>query len=289
MRIRKAIFPITLVILLLAMILLAVFVRFHNEQKESARVLGTWWWNSNLDAELYLDFAIDNGVNEIYFCDGDLDESTTEFITRANENDIKVFYLTGEKEWVNDYSLAYAEIDRVLNFNNSHPNASFAGVHLDIEPHQFDDFELNRSTLIYNLIDLASNLNERYPELRFDYDIPFWFHDEIEYAGVIKPAYAHMIDIADRVFIMSYRDSAEKMLECASEEIDYATTNGKPLILCVETSQIKNDDGTEEPEITYYEEGKNILNSELEKIRSTLPATFGISIHHIHSWYNLKK
>jgi len=243
---------------------------------------GTWWWDNELDTDTYLSYAIKNNVTEIYFCDWNFDENTTKFLTKCNENNIKVYLLDGHYKWLtNDIKREklFEKLNNFLNYQNNN-SIKFAGVHLDIEPHQDPNFDINRYDLIYKLIELMHNLDEKYPDIEFHYDIPFWLNDEIAFNDENKPAYKHIIDIADKVTIMSYRDSAEKIYSVAKEEIEYAKSINKQLNLSVETSE--NEDN-----ITFFEEGKTILNTELEKIRKQIPENFGISIHHIKSWYEL--
>ena len=270
-------------LLLIALLSLFLLSAIRCNSSNDKQILGVWWWNSNLNSE-YLNFAKQNGINEIYYYEGSLGEKSSSFIEKASKLDIDVYWLIGEVEWLRDSADLYRQIDDFVQYNSSHPNAQYNGVHLDIEPHQDDNFDNDREFLIYNLIDIASNLDERYPNVSFDFDLPFWLEDEIKYKGITKPAYAHMIDIADRIFLMSYRDSASGMLDVSSDEIEYAKLVNKPLILGAETGQ------TEEDEIvTFYEEGKSYMNSELEKVRAALPKNFGLSIHHILSWQELKQ
>lgn len=244
---------------------------------------GVWWWHENLDTETYLNFAVDNGINEIYYHASEFDENTKTFVSNAKQNKVKVYWLAGKHQWLNDPTQLFEQIDDYLAYQKANPKAQFCGIHLDIEPHQNPDFEENRYDLIYNLIDLANTLKKTYPKIKFDYDLPFWLEDEISYNGKTKPAYEFMIDIANRIFVMSYRDTAEGILDVAEEEIAYAKQKNKGLILCVETSET-----SEEEFVSFFEEGKKVLQEELEKVKAEIPKTFGISIHHIRSWFELK-
>ena len=78
---------------------------------------------------------------------------------------------------------------------------------------------------------------------------------------------------------MSYRDTAEDILALAAEELEYAKETNKPIFLCVET-------GEEDPNITFFEEGKKFLFGEHEKIKNS--NAVGISIHDIVRLKNLK-
>lgn len=241
-------------------------------------VNGVWWWDNTLD-ESCLSFALDNDVNEIYFCDQNFEN--TNLVKSMKDNNLDIYWLIGEKEWLLDFSLVDKTVEQFIN----HDDAKFySGIHLDVEPHQFSDFETNRKSYIYSLIDMAHHLKTTYPNIKFDYDIPFWLDDEIEYKGIKKPAYQHMIDISYRVFIMSYRDTAQAMIDVSVEEINYAKQTNKIVILGAETA--KSDESNI---VSYYEEGKKYMTEQLQIVKSVLPENFGVSIHHIKSWKNLKK
>ena len=153
---------------------------------------------------------------------------------------------------------------------------------MDIEPHQNPEFENNREDLILKLVRLADVLNKNYVDISFDYDIPFWFEDVITYNNVSCQAYKHIIDIADRVFIMSYRDTADSIIDIASDELDYAQSIGKKIILSVECSSDEGD------KVSFAEEGRAVLKDELSKIKQVLNDKVGVSIHHIKSFYDMK-
>ena len=243
--------------------------------------LGVWWWNSELAIDEYLGFAVDNGVTEVYYCDAGLDSDTAAFVSECRRRDIDAYFLAGEYQWLDDPSPLYDVVERYIAFNGEHPD-TFSGVHLDIEPHQSPDFAERRGELIYSLVSLAAGLKAKYPSLRFDYDIPFWLNDEITFGGDTLPAYAHMILIADRVFIMSYRDTAEAIFDTAADEIAFAEANGKTPVLGVETYSEEGDS------VSFLEEGKRYMYGELDKLRGMLSDGSGLAIHHIETWRGLK-
>ena len=242
--------------------------------------LGVWWWNDELGEE-YLTFAQTNNVNEIYFCSSKMDNQTAEFIQNAKIKNIKVYLLAGEYQWLEDSTDLYTLIDRYNQYQSLNPNSQFDGIHLDIEPHQHQNFDQNRQTLILNLIQLAYNLKTDFPKITFDYDIPFWLNDEVEFNNKTQPAYKHMIDIANRVFVMSYRDTAEKIYDVAKEEIEYATSLNKSLVLGVETLSSEGDN------VSFMEEGKEYMNGEISKLRELIPSYMGVCIHQIKTWHDL--
>ena len=241
----------------------------------SPPLLGVWWWDNRLGEE-YLDFAAENGVTEIYCYYSSFSQKTTDFISAANARDIDVLWLAGKYEWVEDYPSLKSKMQEYIDFQNSSAY-KFAGVHLDVEPHQHPQFDEMREELITKYVGMTFSLRSDFPDVRIEYDIPFWLDDEITVNGTTKPSHEFVIDNADRVTVMSYRDSADKILSCAEDELAYAKATGKPLNLSVET-------GENEDLVTFYEEGNAYLLSQLAVVRASLPDDFGIAIHHIKDW-----
>ncbi len=246
------------------------------------RPFGVWWWSDRLDADTYLNFAAQNGINEIYYCTDDLDDATATFINKASKKSIDVYLLAGEYTWLDDSTGLFELIEDYNSYQKQYSNAKFRGLHLDIEPHQNPDFEQNRYGLIYKLIDLAHILKDSYPDIKIDYDLPFWLHDEISFRGNTRPAYEFMIDIADRAFFMSYRDTAEAIYDVAAQEISYARQSGKIIFLSVETYSTEGDN------VSFYEEGAEKMLEELKRLKKKIPRSFGLAIHHISAWKDLR-
>lgn len=285
---RKKIIIATLITLVLVCTGLFVYFQFFqkkddnpSEQVVTENSLGTWWWSKSLDVEQHIAFAKQNGVTEIYYCDYSFSDSVANFVEKVCKNDIKVYLLAGEKEWLEDRTDLDTLIENYIQFQNTH-QYKFSGIHLDIEPHQFSDFAANRANYLYSLVELIYTNKNQYSQINFDYDIPFWLDDEIEFNGVTKEAYKHIVDYADRTFIMSYRDTAEKMFDVSVDEINYAKQNGKTVFLSAETY---SEEGNQ---VSFYEEGKAYMLSELEKLRAMLPENFGIAIHNIKTWKLIK-
>ena len=248
--------------------------------KESAQAKGVWWWHKNLGEE-YLDFAEDNGINEIYYCDYSFNNDTESFISKANAKDMKVYFLAGDSAWLHDDTELQGLIVEYIAFQEV-SKFKFAGIHLDIEPHQDDSWDEQRESLILKLIDLVYRLNNTYQDISFDYDIPMWLNDEITYRDVSKPAYQHIIDYADRVVVMSYRDTVEDIYEMFKDEYQYGIETSVPVLVSVETSS------QEIEKVTFKEEGRDELNNALSTLSSQVSETLsGYAVHHIKSWYEL--
>ncbi len=278
MKTKIYIFPIFLSCILFVTMLTSIIIFTNNK---NTTILGVWWWNNRLDVS-YLNFAKDNGITEIYYYTSSFDEKTNEFIKQANKRDIKVFWLDGDYKWIENPNSLTVDLNKFFNYQNKF-EYKFDGIHLDIEPHQHPDWDKQKNQLYYKFIELTYNLRITYPNLFIAYDIPIWMNDKIEFHNIKKPVYAHIIDNCDKVTLMSYRDTSEKIYESAKDEIEYAISVGKSLNLSVETGE-----NIDESFITFFDEGKSYMYQEINKVRKLIPKNFGMSIHHIYSWYNLK-
>jgi hypothetical protein len=117
-----------------------------------------------------------------------------------------------------------------------------------------------------------------------DFDIPFWFDDEIIYKSQKIKLYEAVITEASRVFIMSYRDKVDEIYDISKDEINFAKSKNKQIVLGVET-----DTSAEGGNITFFEEGKSYMYNEIHKLHPFCKtADYGISIHHLRSWYDLR-
>lgn len=241
--------------------------------------VGVWWWDNRLSND-YLIFASENNVDEIYYYTNDFSQKNADFIKESNNLGIKVYWLCGEYQWLDDYNLFYEEMEKFEQFQNNQIN-KFEGVHIDLEPHQHPNWNSDKEELIVQYIDFVKTITNKYKFIKFDFDLPFWLEDIINYDEKTQEAFKYVIDCANRVFVMSYRDSAEDMVNVATEELQYANEKEKQIFISVET-------GKEEDIVTYYEEGKEYLYSQIEKLNKIINQNFGLAIHHIKSWYQLK-
>lgn len=261
--------------------LIGIVAKLYLNSKDDQLKFSIWWWDNRIDTTTYLDFAEDNNINEIYYYSSSLNDKTNSFIEQANSKNIKVYWLIGKYEWIEDNSLLDEKFATYIAYQNAYKN-KFEGIHMDIEPHQHPEFKSRRQELITKYVELVIALNNKYKDIKLEYDIPFWLDDKVTIDSITKPAYEFVIDNSSKVTVMSYRDSAEKIYDVAKEEIEYAKVNNKILNLSVETSQNEDDI------VTFYEEGKDYMMNELSKLRDMIPKSFGIAIHHIKTFYELK-
>ena len=250
------------------------------------RTMGVWWWNSDLGTE-YVDFAYNHGINEIYYCDSSFNDDTKNFIDYAKTKGMKVYYLAGEYQWIYDDTNLHNKIDKYLDYQENNPHSKFSGIHLDIEPHQASEWKSGddsvKTSLVQKLVNLIDGIVTTYSDIEFHFDIPFWLDHEVVIDGYTKPAYEHIIDMADRVFIMSYRDTAQKIYEVAKDEIIYANSKDKSVVLGIETFSTEGDS------VSFMEEGSDYMYEQIDKLKDMIPLNTGICIHHISTWYDMIK
>ncbi|WP_018628450.1 hypothetical protein [Niabella aurantiaca] len=250
--------------------------------------LGTWWWStSKRYQDQYLDFAHQNGITEIYFYTVDFSEATGAFIENAGSKGIKVFLLAGSYQWIHDRSGFISLMNRYTQYQHSVSSTRrFSGIHLDVEPQQDPEFRQQRAAILQQYIDFVVWACDQYAGTgTIDFDIPFWMDDEVMYKGEKRRLYEAVISTAARVFIMSYRDTAAGMYAVSKEELAFAASQNKQLFLGAETAASKEGDA-----VTYVEEGKAYLYGELQKLGTLCGnMNYGVSVHHIQSWYRLKK
>lgn len=278
---KKIIFISVSILLIFSILLTSLLISKKEDKKE--KTFGVWCWQSGATLE-NLNFAKSQGVNEIYYSAKDFNKETSTFIKNAKVKGMKTFYLFGDKDYVFNYELATDKIDLYLEFNKT-SKYKFSGLHLDVEPHQFDDFNEKRDYYAQKYVDFVYFLRSAYPTLHLDFDIPFWLDNKVTLNGQETEGYKALIDLATRVFVMSYRDSAESIYSISKEELSYAKEKKKSIVLGVETKDL----GTEQNYVTFYCEGRARLKNELKKLDKLIDCDYGISVHHLKSWQELKE
>lgn len=258
---------------------------------KDTEVLGTWWWWVDpKDEDRYLDFARGNSVNEIYYYTTEFDDCTASFIQKASNRGIKVFFLTDKYEYIWDH----ASFGKLMNQFTAYQttageDSKFAGLHLDIEPQDHPRYSANSEAFLQDYIDFVVWVCSTYRKApgsasgaaAIDFDIAWWFDDTVNYRGRKTELYKALIDEADRTFVMSYKNTAEKTYEISKEEIAYAKSVDKPIILGAETGRIRK-----EKDVSFYGMGRTYFYDQLHKLHSLVDyPRYGLAIHYISAWY----
>ena len=256
--------------------------------QKNTDVLGVWWWWVDQDKHAaHLDFAQKNGVNEIYYWTDRLNNRTGLFVEAAKERNIKVFWLLEKYQYIWDYDAFSEQMKKYMAYQASAPeNRQFAGIHLDIEPQVHPDFDTDKLAFLQDYIDFIVWVCDTYRDCTtIDLDIAYWFDYTIKYRGVTSILYQALMTEADRIFVMSYKDTAEQTYKVSKEEIAFAKSLNKQIILGAETG-----DYDYEPNLSYYGKGTGYFYGELQKLRTLVNYdNVGISIHQITTWYAMGK
>lgn len=280
-------------------------VRFRTQ--EDTDTLGVWWWQINTirNSDELLGFLQDNAVSEIYLCvDGMADNDSAKasfadvraFVKKAGSMGMRVAALTGDYGWIEPDSTGF---ERYVEKFKAYQAAAaddekFYSMHLDVEPHQHPDFKTGdegRAKVMQMFADFAVQKAAPAAEEAgtiLEWDIPFWMTD------IVKDGDGQEIELAqlmaktcDTIAIMSYRDTAAKILDVSKEEIAYAKEYGCKIILGVETKSSEGD------AVSFMEEGKAVMVQEVGKVHESLKASFpdgnfGLAVHQASVWYALK-
>ncbi|WP_145019366.1 Ig-like domain-containing protein [Paenibacillus sp. Y412MC10] len=191
---------------------------------------------------------------------------------------------------------AVAEFEGILNYNlSSDPRERFDGVNIDTEPYSLGDFKSAKPSVQLQYLDMLKALMDRKQasglDLQVGAAIPRWFDTSVDassisWNGSVKWMSQHVQDTLDYISIMDYRDQADGsagIIEQARGEIDYANQIGKPNSVVIGVETIDVADGGDPEAISFYEEGRTYMESELNKVYAAFegdPAFGGIALHH---------
>jgi len=190
-------------------------------------------------------------------------------------------------------SFPQARMQEIVDYNGANPTASFDGVILDIEP-----TEPQTDSQYVTLLDQYQCIRNALPAgLQLSVAIRFFWDKSLEYpagSGMIKPVYAHVIDMNLRnVVVMGYRDTAGPA-SCTSDglvcldqdEIKYAASANKfDIILAgLETSD-PTTTGISNKE-TFFEEGQEVMNREAQAMLDHFGVLSGLGGFAIHNYGN---
>ncbi|MEG1887283.1 MAG: hypothetical protein RR177_04075, partial [Oscillospiraceae bacterium] len=259
---------------------------------------GVWWWTINdaISAERrtkYLDFLQQNKVTEIYLhAHGMSNSQIGTFISEALSRKMRVAFLLGDYSWIIAENKGFGEMVKFFNDyqRSAKEGQRFYSMHIDVEPHQHPEFSQDKNKIMQLFADFV--IRQAAPAAKnsgtlLEWDIPFWM-DEF----TVKDENNRSINLTelmaktcDTITIMSYRDTANQMYQVSKEEIMYSKKHGCKIVLGAETYSVEGDS------VSYMEEGKLEMNNQLSVLKNRLIGetdNFGIAVHHLNSWYDLK-
>lgn len=258
-----------------------------------------WVW-SNLPAVAAQDraalFALSqvHGMTTLYFQAQTLvyddPQALVALVEDAATRGLEVEWLVGRHEWVRpaEHAALRQIVQDLGMLVKQMPGARPVALHLNAEPHALPEWDTDRQATANHLLDLLDALagDLHGTGLALVYDMPNWY-DEITVTrgGRTRPLSDWVIDGADRVCLMDYRDDVEAIQDLAAHELAYAGKVGRPLVLGVETGCGVAD------AVTWCEEGAAALAAGLAAVQQHLagrPAFAGIAVHHWQALAALK-
>jgi len=286
-----------------------------------------WVWRTGMyrkQPELWnelIDFAQRYGIGEL-FLQVNMDwnrhtdrhsvaeaEKMRAFIRQAHEAGIQVQALDGDPRFALEsrHKTVLSIVDAVLDFNEqSQPEERFAGIRMDVEPYLTDAWKKGeRLAVARQWLDMNGKIVERIraraPGLPYGVDIPFWLDSTdddgalqyaLEYKGVNQDLSRHLMDMADNIGIMAYRERGtgpNSVTSVAADELAYASSRGRARIY-VGVETLPPDPPGIPASITFGDRDAEYMRRELAEVIEAMrqyPAFAGVAIHHYESFRDL--
>lgn len=256
---------------------------------------GMWSWHDSdittaTARQRLLDFAVANRITVLYIHSEGLLESSpqllADFINLAASKNIAVELLFGAAEWTftENHQIALDLLQRANAFINGLNGVKPVGIQFDVEPHSLPSWSTNQVNYGNQLIDLYTKLHQaKLPEMYLNADIAMGYeYVNITRNGVTKTLTQWLVDATDRTTIMAYRDyatGADSIVDHAGHPVNYAANTGKITYVAVETTC-----GLEPEKVTYCEEGKNALESDLGSVAFYFYGNRGYGGNAVHDY-----
>src|SRR5258706_6932578 len=194
-------------------------------------------------------------------------------------------------------------IENVLNYNiSSAPAEQFDGINIDIEPYVLGDWITGSPSLQTQYLDMLDKMMQRKvaagQNLNVGPAIARWYDiatecQNITWKGTTKNCAQHIQDTVDYVAIMDYRDQVDDgtgqgVIFDAQNEINYADSLGKKVMIGVETDQISASGDPES--VSFQEEGRTYMEGQLNQVYThyaASPSFLGTVIHYLDAYRKL--
>ncbi|MCC3376188.1 hypothetical protein [Cohnella sp. REN36] len=266
----------------------------------------TWLWDlESLLAERpgeIIPFLREHRVRTVYVhADAELakpgmPERYRSFIAEARKAKIEVHALGGERNWALPEGAKgiRAFLDRVAAYNASVPEASrFTGIHLDVEPYLLRAWESDQGEVVASWREMMTDYREfaHAHGLHAGVDLPFWL-DKVTLPDDERTLDAWMLDTADSVTLMSYRNQAEGSNGVLALVRPMMQTAENPSYADKRVLVGLNVAPDEANSLTFHEEGAAKFRQVADRIADRYadePAFGGIAVHDLARWMALEE
>ncbi|ULL13627.1 hypothetical protein DVH26_03680 [Paenibacillus sp. H1-7] len=259
----------------------------------------TWLWDTEMigtpeGRASILQFAQEHALGRIYVqVNGDVSRSAySDFIGTASESGIQVHALDGAPKWAlpSHRKQLTDMVSWVTEYNRSvQPDERFGGIQIDIEPYQLPEWSTKQDAVTAQWLDataaFASEARKQDASLTVSAALPFWL-DTVTVPETGQTAIEGMMKQLDEVTLMSYRDSAEALIEITAAEMALGDKLGIKVFVGVETNPVN-----EAAFVTFHSKGKGEMGRQMAVIDQKLsahPSYSGIAIHDYSGWKRLK-
>lgn len=281
---------------------------------ESAATLGVWWWHvsdaySETLGPKYMTLLEENQVTEIYFyCEymmtsADSRAKVHTFVEEAMKRGMRVSVLYDNQNVVKAGDTSFTNaVNYYLQYKEEYPQDDLYGLHCDIEPQTADrasedGWDAWTQGYVSNFIPQIAAARKQGVWVELDIGCGWWVYGaKRAYTGTVMHEYdgttmdlfdviAHNVDC---MCLMSYRDTAQEILNMGTGARTAADKAGCKVIYGVETG----DDG-EGAHVDFYADSKEIMYTELSRLNTKLESKtpvggYGFAIHYMRMWDALR-
>lgn len=292
-----------------AVVLPATAGSSRPESAAGAPRMAMWVWDARIvlypeAGKRLIEFSRRKGIDILYLSAYDLrppmDRAYRAFNRQCHRSGIEVHALAGDPRWgksrYHHIPLKWVRAVQALNAAAA-PEERFDGLHTDVEVYLLaKSWQERPEVLLGGYLDLTRKIGQLLKAgsvpMAYGVDVPFWFDDDTAYRilwnGAVKAPSHHVLDIADTVTVMAYRNFAEGpdgTIRLVLLEMDYAERVGKQVLIGQETQR-----NLYPAYITFGTSSCEAMGREMEKIRSAFRdrASFGgFAVHHYESFRKL--
>ncbi|UOQ84283.1 hypothetical protein [Gracilibacillus salinarum] len=262
-------------------------------QEKDKQYRGTYIWEAETlinEKDKILEFAKEKNINLLY-TRLDLTQpysAYSDFVEEANKAGIEIHAMGGHPSWAlkEEEERMLNLVDYVKDYNNTvEENQKFAGIHLDVEPYVTPSWAENEQEVLSQWMDnieLFVKETKRESDLEASMDLAMWFDDTSTPGHPDTPFYEWVINQMDHTSIMAFRDEAKGsggILDVAKNEMNYAESADKNMIISVELKENKNN-----PHISFHDEGADFMEEQLSIVDEELSSNSAYNGHTVHAY-----
>jgi hypothetical protein len=254
---------------------------------------------SNRERTALFDFARGNRIRELFLgAHNDLKADPlpmAALLQAAQDQGLAVSLVLGRDAWVQPElrSAALAEIRAIRDFTRAQRargGATPSSLQLDVEPHTLPDWEQAWPRLGGQYLDLLEAIRaELQGELPLWLDIPTWWDRRpIRHGGRTQSLETWAIALSDRVIVMDYRNTPEKILAGAATALACGARLHRPVTLGL---AVHCDPDPDNASTSFCRKGRRALNKAMTKVDAKLsgqPGYGGLALFTFEDWRQLR-